>query len=244
MGIVIGIMWSSRVESIDLGPVVDPEEGPVCPRWRTVRAHQGDAPSQRAIPTCCGLIPRAELLPRRGSSFRPRVRPPFLFSPHSSWRRCRTAAAALAHVPAGAAGGGRRLDSGLARIARRVGLAGSSGQALRTSVFAVVIYAPASRGSVAGYAWAAMTELRGDARRGRPMGVAAKSASDLAYLVRRGIRDITPRLARFVFDRPRCRARMVGEIRIVGGPPACGRRAHRHPRLLLDRHCRPADVIP
>ena len=51
-----------------------------------------------------------------------------------------TAAAALALVHAGAAGGVRRLDSVLARIARSVGLAVRPGRPFAPSVFAVVLY--------------------------------------------------------------------------------------------------------
>jgi hypothetical protein len=140
-----------RVESIDLGTVIDPEEGQVVPESATVKRIRDALLEPAANFHLCGLISlvaallllvEVSLLPAKGS---------FILA------ALPTAAAALALVHAAAAGRGRRLDRVIARIAGSIGLAVRQDWPFAPNVFSVVLYCAGFIGSVAGYAWLALT---------------------------------------------------------------------------------------
>ena len=125
-----------------------------------------------------------------------------------------TAAAALALVRAAAAGRGRRLDSVIARIARSVGLTVRLDRPFAPSVFSVVLYCAGFIGSVAGYAWLALTNssvTRQDVV--VQWGLLDKRQLTFAYLVVVAFVIFHHAMARFVFDRRDAGRRPVGEIR-------------------------------
>ena len=136
-----------------------------------------------------------------------------------------TVAAALALVYAASAVGGRRLDSASARIAGSVGLTVRPGRPYVPSVFAVILYCAGLIGSVAGYAWLALTNSsvsRQDVV--VQWGLLDKRQLTFAYLVVVAFVIFHHAMARFVLDRPYAGRRAVGEIphrrlagRLLGG---------------------------
>ena len=134
----------------------------------------------------------------------------------------------------------------IARIARSVGLTVRPDRPFAPNVFSVVLYCAGFIGSVAGYAWLALTNssvTRQDVV--VQWGLLDKRQLTFAYLVVVAFVIFHHAMARFVFDR-RDAGRGAGRRNSpssVGHPPA-RRRAHRHPRLLLDRRCRPARRNP
>ena len=157
-----------------------------------------------------------------------------------------TVVAALALVHAAAAGGGRPLDSALARIAGSVGLTVRSGWPYAPSVLAVILYCAGFIGSVAGYAWLALTTssvTRQDVV--VQWGLLDKRQLTFAYLVVVAFVIFHHAMARFVFDRRDAGRGMVGEIphrrlaaRLLGALLIAIL------SLLLDRRCRPARRDP
>ena len=123
-----------------------------------------------------------------------------------------TAALALALVHAAAVGGGRRLDSALARIASSVGLTVRPGGPCAPSVFSVVLYCAGFIGSVAGYAWFALTNssvTRQDVV--VQWGLMDKRQLTFAYLVVVAFVIFHHAMARFTFDRQGAGRGVVGE---------------------------------
>jgi hypothetical protein len=196
-----------RVESIDLGSVIDPEEGQVVSESVAVRRIRGALLEPATNFHLCGLISLAasllllvevSLLPSKGS---------FVLA------AAPTAVVALALVHAAAAGEGRRLDSVLARIARSVGLAVRPGRPFVPNVFSVVLYCAGFIGSVAGYAWLALTNssvTRQDVV--VQWGLLDKRQLTFAYLVVVAFMIFHHAMARFVFDRRDAGRGTVGEI--------------------------------
>jgi hypothetical protein len=196
-----------RVESIDLGTVVDPAEGQVVSESVTVRRIRGALLEPAANFHLCGLISlvaallllvEVSLLPSKGSFVLAAVP---------------TAVLALALVHAAAAGGGRRLDGVLARIARSVGLTVRPGRPFAPNVFSVVLYCAGFIGSVAGYAWLALTNssvTRQDVV--VQWGLLDKRQLTFAYLVVVAFMIFHHAMARFVFDRRDAGRGMVGEL--------------------------------
>jgi hypothetical protein len=196
-----------RVESIDLGTLIDPEEGQVVSESATVQRLRGALLEPAANFHLCGLISLAaallllvevSLLPAKGS---------FVLA------ALPTAAAALALVHAAAAGRGRRLDRVIARIARSVGLAVRQDWPLAPNVLSVVLYCAGFIGSVAGYAWLALTNssvTRQDVV--VQWGLLDKRQLTFAYLVVVAFVIFHHAMARFVFDRGDAGRRAVGEI--------------------------------
>ena len=124
-----------------------------------------------------------------------------------------TTAAALALVHAAAAGRGRRLDRVIARIARSVGLAGRQDWPFAPNVLSVVLYCAGFIGSVAGYAWLALTNssvTRQDVV--VQWGLLDKRQLTFTYLVVVAFVVFHHAMARFVFDRGDAGRRAVGEI--------------------------------
>ena len=124
-----------------------------------------------------------------------------------------TAAVALALVHAAAAGGGRRLDSILARIATSVGLTVRPDRPFAPSVFSVVLYCAGFIGSVGAYAWLALTNsnvTRQDVV--AQWGLLDKRQLIFAYLVVVAFVIFHHAMARFVFDRRDAGRGVVGEL--------------------------------
>ena len=133
-----------------------------------------------------------------------------------------TAAAALALVHAAAAGGGRGLDRVLGRIARSVGLTVRPGRPFVASVSSVFLYCAGFIGSVAGYAWLALTTFsvtRQDVV--VQWGLLDKRQLIFAYLVVVAFVIFHHAMARFVFDREMPDEGPSAKFPTVGSPPAC-----------------------
>jgi hypothetical protein len=206
-----------RVESTDLGTVVDPEEGQVVSEVAVIRRLGAAMSAPAGNLYLCGVISFAAaflllvevlVLPSKGS---------FLLA------AAPTAAAALALVHAAASGGGRGLDRVLGRIARSVGLTVRPGRPFVASVSSVFLYCAGFIGSVAGYAWLALTTssvTRQDVV--VQWGLLDKRQLTFAYLVIVAFVIFHHAMARFVFDRQYAGRGAVGEIphrRLAGRLP-------------------------
>ena len=124
-----------------------------------------------------------------------------------------TAAAALVLVHAAAAGRGRRLEGAIARIAGSVGLTVHLDKPFAPNVFSVVLYCAGFIGSVAGYAWLALTNssvTRQDVV--VQWGLLDKRQLTFAYLVVVAFVIFHHAMARFVFDHRDAGRGPVGEI--------------------------------
>jgi hypothetical protein len=196
-----------RVESVDLGPFVDPEAGQVVSESVTVLRIRAALLEPAGNFHLCGLISLAaallllvavSLLPSKGSFVLAAVP---------------TMVAALALVHAAAAGGGRRLDSIVARIAITVGLTVRPRRPFLPSVLAVVLYGAGFIGSVAAYAWLALTNS-GVTRQDVVVqwGLLDKRQLTFAYLIIVAFVIFHHAMARFVFDGREAGRGEVGEI--------------------------------
>ena len=135
--------------------------------------------------------------------------------------------------------GGRRLDSVVSHIDQERRSDRIDRQVSPATVFAVLLYCAGVIGGVAGYAYLALTNSsspRHDVV--VQWGLAGQAAPGLRLSRRRGLHDLPLCHGSFSSIAGRCRAsdgRRTAPSPLVGSPVGC--RAHRHPRLLLDRRC-------